>query len=1357
MAPQLYPPRFLDGRPNRQAEQRAFNALATQLPDSFLVIHDVMWSKRVRVQVDFVVAHPEIGILVIEVKGGKRIFCKNKEWFVERHDGKVAPYKCAPHEQADRAVWQLRELLERQTGDFPKQNIAWAVCFPDHDVRVEDLDACLDREVIIDRTDLDNLPAALQRICTFWQEDKALRIRGHVIVAEKWIAFLRQQLARDYDFKRLLGPILLAERKEIREKAEAYASAFFSEEQQIVLERASQLPRLGIAGCAGSGKTLLAMAIARQHAAKKRRVLLCCYNRPLCEELKRLMYDVRSRVKIVTFDELRDNIIVPGLNRPIGNVPLSERTARVLEQLQEEIVWSGQRYQAIVVDEGQDFDRDWWPLIERLLEDPGTTPLYVFFDDNQRLYARRSGIPADVLIVPLTKNFRTTKTIHDLIMRFYDGETRPISVGEQGRNPGFLTYNGSVDDLEYHLQTLLRNLRERQVQDCNIAILSARGTNQTMLRHLAPKLGLSDDLHSNSVCWTTIYQFKGLERSIVILVEIDPDVLDRHEIDQLLYVGYSRASERLVIIHHTNVQEERLRAKLARLEMSPGLLNGLNAEQQKVVLAPLGVSKIRAGAGTGKTRVLTRRIEYLLDYHRVNPHNIMAVTFTVKAAGEIRDRLRERFGLEIAHRITVGTFHSICSRILRSEIVHLDPPKFMGRASTFRIANGKHLNGLIRDIVAGHNKRRRRRDWLEEEEVEKFIDRHKQNGIAPSDVRIKTSDDMILRACYLAYDQALREGNFVDFDDLLILAVRLLGTYPDVLDRVRNRFLHVLVDEFQDTNQTQFDFIRLLTLGYAVASPPEPDRSLLVVGDAQQAIYSWRGAHYELFRDFDQHFPTTEQYDLIRNYRSSRWIIEIALQIAKPELTGVERLELVAARANAGAAPAVTLIEPTTMEEEAQEIAGRIRIALDSGKTQARDIAILIRAKHGSVAAEKTAEALSKALMEAKIPFVSRGLEPFYGNPMINGLVSYLRALLQPANDELLRDALDTKFFPDIGQRVIDGMIAACQRLGYSTLWDLLNARQENMLVAFAEPIRYADLGIPHLGEGRAQSLRDGVVMMDKMRTRLRESSDFDSFMRWVIAETPLRTYKNDKNADQFATLLEVFISIISEQLDSINDLPGALDSFAAYNSLFEHVDDDTLPGGRVNVMSIHAAKGLEFDIVIVPGLEEGMFPSDKDLRTREEQLEAGRLCYVAFTRPRHELILSCNPSRTPGRPRRTPFADAVRDLIEVQEVNELISLYARDERPRAALSPIDREEQGVTAILLSTVEDPLEDVELVSLDRLASEYPGDIPILILGRDASGTLFHEDTGYSIGCTQSGIRAIRNVFEARRRCDVVYDR
>lgn len=408
MTPQLYPPRFLDDRPNRQAEQKVFDALATKLPDSFLVVHDVMWNKRVRVQVDFVVAHPDIGILVIEVKGGKRIFCRNKEWFVERHDGKVEPYKCAPHEQADRAVWRLRELLERQAGDFPKQNIAWAVCFPDHDVRVEDLDACLDRELIIDRTDLDNLPAALQRICAFWLEDKALRKRGQVIVAEKWITFLRQQLARDYDLKRLLGPILLAGRKEIREKAEAYASAFFSEEEQIVLERSSQLPRLGIAGCAGSGKTLLAMAIARQHAAKKRRVLLCCYNRPLCDELKRLMQDVRSRVKIVTFDELRDDIIAPELRLSVQHLPSSERTVRVLEELQEEIIWSGQRYQAIVVDEGQDFDRDWWPLIERLLEDKATTPLYVFFDDNQRLYARRPGIPSDVLIVPLSKNFRTT-------------------------------------------------------------------------------------------------------------------------------------------------------------------------------------------------------------------------------------------------------------------------------------------------------------------------------------------------------------------------------------------------------------------------------------------------------------------------------------------------------------------------------------------------------------------------------------------------------------------------------------------------------------------------------------------------------------------------------------------------------------------------------------------------------------------------------------------------------------------------------------------------------------------------------------------------------------------------------------
>jgi DNA helicase-2/ATP-dependent DNA helicase PcrA len=1315
MPPRIYPSRFLDSRPNRGAEQRVFEALAEQLPGDYLIIHDAAWIRPGSppfAQIDFVIASPSLGVLVLEVKGGRRLIVEGKRWSMEKHNGEVINYKIAPHEQSERAMWALFDLLQaRSDRTFPKKSIVYAVCFPDLIVESTTFDATLDREVVIDHADLMCLPQALDRIRMYWQR---MTLRSRRPIGRKWLDFVKDTLARDVDLQALLGSTLLAERAEAFTRVDRFAGTLFSQEQWTVIDRGNRMSRLAVGGCAGSGKTLLAVALARKHAASRHRVLLVCYNRPLSDQLRRWLSDVASRVRVATFDELVQQT-TGELRIDLDEVPYAQQGALIAGRASASFSVSRSlpRYDAIIVDEGQDFDKAWWPLIECFLQHPEESSLLIFCDNNQRIYGRQEGLPVTAHL-PLTINFRTTRSIHRLVEAFYVGEMRPREFVHEGEATRFISYTGSTDDLRRRLIQVLDELHRGGVQPKDIAVLSARGVDSSRLASLASELHLESDPNSENMVWASIYRFKGLERPVVILIELDPDVFNRIETDELLYVGYSRASQRLTVIHHIDVPADRLRERLARVSMVPEkLLIGLNEEQYAAVTAPLGIQQVYAGAGTGKTRVLTRRIAYLIGSCHVNPRSILAMTFTTKAAREIRERIAGLCDVDSAKAMTVGTFHAVCRRLLQEEIPHLEPPRFEGRRADFTIAKESETRKWLREAV------NRASRLVESDAVLARARQCKQEGLLLSEAAANSPSDSAILDVASSYDKYLRDTNQMDFEDLLLLTVRLLYRYGEVLERIRTRYRHILVDELQDTNEVQFDLVHLLTLGRQ-STALEQDRSLLVVGDAQQSIYQWRGARYELFRDFAEHFPEVSTYELIRNYRSSQHIIDIALSVAREEITGVPPLDLVADDPALLSAPPVTILTFDTEGDEAHRLAKFVREAIDDGVVP-DEIVILLRARRGSEMAVTAQRLIETALRDEQVPFQARGFDSFYGSAVVQDTVALLWAALEPQRNEAFRAALNTRFFHGIGPAIAERLAARSREQGFDSLWDFLT-KQSNTLLFDNETTmtQISDLGIVDVGQQRQQTISDGVGLLRSMQQRARDGETVGDWLRGCIVRAGVRDrYANERNREDLSAILDALVTMLCEECATIEDLPAALSTFAVHTEASGTGDFDTDVGGYVQLTSVHAVKGLEFEIVIIPALEDGLFPSQLDQQTPEELLEAGRLYYVAVTRPRRQLILSYAQQRD-NRPRQpSPFIQAVRGSIEAQS------------RWRAYANAFERPAEVPDAILVEAVDRPIAGKDWATINRVADEFPGHLPVEVLGLDSSGVPSVVESGQCI--------------------------
>ncbi|MDK2882700.1 MAG: ATP-dependent helicase UvrD/PcrA [Bacillota bacterium] len=613
------------------------------------------------------------------------------------------------------------------------------------------------------------------------------------------------------------------------------------------------------------------------------------------------------------------------------------------------------------------------------------------------------------------------------------------------------------------------------------------------------------------------------------------------------------------------------------------LLAGLNPEQRRAVEHGAGPLLILAGAGSGKTRVLTHRIAYLLE-HGVKPEEILAITFTNKAAGEMRDRVEKLIGARIAG-IWLGTFHAVCGRMLRREIPRL------GYGANFVIYDSDDQVGLLRRCLREAN--------LDEKvynprTVQFLISRAKNELIGPDGfysywLRAGEHDysgfflERVANV-YRAYQSALKANNALDFDDLLRLTVEVLETWPDALAYWQERFRHILVDEYQDTNHAQYVLVRLLAARH---------QNLFVVGDDNQSIYGFRGADIRNILEFEHDFPQAEVIKLEENYRSTQTILDAANQLVA---NNVHKKEKRLWTAN-GRGERLRLYAAQDGEDEALFVVKEVKHLLERGYGL-KDCAVLYRTNAQS-------RLLEEAFLHERVPYRIVGGLRFYERLEIKDILAYLRLLVNPEDTLSLERAIST---PRRG-------------IGPQTLARLLEFAGSEGL----NPLEAAARGsaIPGINKKAAASLTDFGETMQKLS---------DLALHLPLSELVVQVLERTGYAAQLASErtpeaegrlenLDEFLSLAKRFEETSED--ASLPAFLATIALYTEQDNYDEGAEAVTLMTLHSAKGLEFPVVFLVGLEEGLFPHSRSLEREKDLEEERRLCYVGLTRAKRRLYLT--------------------------------------------------------------------------------------------------------------------------------------
>ena len=644
-----------------------------------------------------------------------------------------------------------------------------------------------------------------------------------------------------------------------------------------------------------------------------------------------------------------------------------------------------------------------------------------------------------------------------------------------------------------------------------------------------------------------------------------------------------------------------------------GYLDTLNPEQREAVETLDGPLLVLAGAGTGKTRVLTTRFAHILVSGRARPWEVLSVTFTNKAAREMRERVAHIIGRPV-EGLWLGTFHALCARMLRRHA------PLVGLTSSFNILDADDQLRLLKQVMdaAGVDLKR----WPAQGMMA-IIQRWKDRGLTPARVTPAEDSDYAsnrARAIYDAYQQRLRELNAADFGDLLLHMTEILRTHADVLADYHRSFRYILVDEYQDTNLVQYLWLRLL----AQRPAPQP-QNICCVGDDDQSIYSWRGAEIENILRFEKDFAGAKIVRLESNYRSTRPILAAASGLIARN-TGRLGKTLRPDRQDADGEK-VRVVSLWDSEEEARMVGERIEAARRSGHSLS-EIAILVRAGFQT-------RSFEERLIVLGIPYKVVGGLRFYERQEIRDALAYLRIVQQPADDLAFERIVNTpkRGLGDSGMRAIHEL-----------------ARRDQI------PLHDA-----------AARIVEGDALKPKPRAALREL--MAGFVRWravnakdghvVTAATVLEESGYTAMWQEEATLKKNVEA--QGRLENLKELLRAMGEFASLAGFLDHValvmeNDENADGARVQVMTLHAAKGLEFDTVFLPGWEEGLFPSQRSLDEGGERAleEERRLAYVGITRARKRAILSHAANRriygtwSPAIPSR--FLDELPEEMVVRE-----------------------------------------------------------------------------------------------------------
>ncbi len=606
-------------------------------------------------------------------------------------------------------------------------------------------------------------------------------------------------------------------------------------------------------------------------------------------------------------------------------------------------------------------------------------------------------------------------------------------------------------------------------------------------------------------------------------------------------------------------------------------MKDLNPAQREAVTYTSGPLLVLAGAGSGKTRVLTYRIAYLIGVNKINPWKILAVTFTNKAAGEMKERVERLLG-KAGTGVWVSTFHSWCAKILRREA------NLLGYTSNFSIYDQDDQRSVIKKCMEELDISSKK---FSPDAIGSHISSAKDRVITWQDFSSQARDffEENVARVYKLYQKKLEEANAFDFDDLIMKTVELFTSQPEVLERYQNKFHHILVDEYQDTNHAQYVLVNLLA---------SKGRELCVVGDEDQSIYGWRGADINNILNFEKDYPDAEVIKLEQNYRSTQVILDAAGAVVKNNQS--RKGKTLYTQIKGGEKVSLLILENEHLEAEA--LVKQIQYQIHSNNYSRSDFVILYRTNAQS-------RVLEQKLRDNGIPYVIVGGVRFYERKEIKDLMAYLKVLVNPQDNLSLKRIINVPA-RGIGVKTISKIENYCLRKNVSLL----------------EGIGHIDM-IDEISPRLKNAIGDFSKMLDKFST-LKTKLDIDELTELVTEKTGyLDELKKERTIEAESRIenIKELISATSEFKER-SEHPS-LEGFLEEVSLITDIDMWDKTKDAVTLMTLHAVKGLEFQVVFITGLEEGLFPLSRSMENPSDLEEERRLFYVGMTRAKEKLFLS--------------------------------------------------------------------------------------------------------------------------------------
>lgn len=614
-------------------------------------------------------------------------------------------------------------------------------------------------------------------------------------------------------------------------------------------------------------------------------------------------------------------------------------------------------------------------------------------------------------------------------------------------------------------------------------------------------------------------------------------------------------------------------------------LEGLNPRQQEAVEHTDGPLLVLAGAGSGKTRVITHRIAYLIEEKGVPPANILAITFTNKAAAEMRERVDRLINSPVSKRVWVSTFHSTCVRILRRDADKIDYDP------NFAIYDTKDQEALVKECLSELNINDKS---FPPRSIMAEISRAKDNLLAPEDYSREVRGDFrkeIIARVYEKYQEKLVKNNGMDFGDLIFNTIVLLTLRSDVLEYYQNRFKYILVDEYQDTNYAQYVLVSKLA---------QKHRNLFVVGDDDQSIYQWRGADVKNILEFEKDYPEVNVVKLEQNYRSTKNILEAANNIIKHNIFRKDKTLWT----ENPEGEKLKVYKALDERDEARFIAFKIKEMIREEGKDYSDFALLYRTNVQS-------RVLEEVFMQEGLPYRLVGATQFYQRMEIKDLMAYLRVISNPADDFSLNRIINTPR-RGIGRTTIQALLDFARRYNTS-LYEALVRYKENR----------------HLSSKVHKNLKGFIELMEGLKQQKDELGVVE-LIDLVLKNTGYLSELERQNTPESRSRIENLQEFKSVAYEFEKQNPGqGLEEFLAHVSLVTDADTIDERENAVLMMTMHSAKGLEFPVVFITGLEEGIFPHNRCLLEESELEEERRLCYVAVTRAKEKLFLTHAMTRT--------------------------------------------------------------------------------------------------------------------------------